>query len=147
MADGDLQPMESSRTKKKICVVFDSNFLFVPIMLRVDIIESIYSIINAPFEIIVLRDCISELETKLQKIKSLSKKKEIILALEYAKNFKIVDYDVKGNLSVDDKIIEFALKNKCIVATNDREMRKKLKKLGIPMIGVRAKKYLSLYGY
>ncbi len=139
--------MESSRTKKKICVVFDSNFLFVPIMLRVDIIESIYSIINAPFEIIVLRDCISELETKLQKIKSLSKKKEIILALEYAKNFKIVDYDVKGNLSVDDKIIEFALKNKCIVATNDREMRKKLKKLGIPMIGVRAKKYLSLYGY
>ena len=139
--------MESSRTKKKICIVFDSNFLFVPIMLRVDIVESIYSIIDAPFEIIVLRDCISELEAKLQKVKSLSKKKEIMLALEYAKNFKIVDYDVKENLSVDDKIIEFALKKKCIVATNDREMRKKLKKLGIPMIGVRAKKYLSLYGY
>ncbi|MGQ4833501.1 MAG: PIN domain-containing protein [Candidatus Asgardarchaeia archaeon] len=142
-----MQHTELSKIRKKICIVLDSNFLFVPLSLKIDLIDSLYTIVKRPFEIIILSDSIRELKTKLEKIKSPIKKKEILLAIEYAKNFKIVDYDVKENLSVDDKIIEFASKNNCIVATNDKEMRKKLKKLGIPMIGVRAKKYLSVYGY
>ena len=80
-------------------------------------------------------------------IKSEKQRKEIEMALEYAKNFKVIDVDFNKSLSVDDKIVEFALLNNCIVATNDKELRKKLKRLGIPIICVRGKKYLTIYGY
>jgi len=139
--------LSRDKNKRNLCIILDTNFLFVPYLFKIDILDEFYNIINTSFEILILKDSIEELKRKLMNIKSEKQRKEIEMALEYAKNFKVIDVDFNKSLSVDDKIVEFALLNNCIVATNDKELRKKLKRLGIPIICVRGKKYLTIYGY
>ena len=48
---------------------------------------------------------------------------------------------------VDKAIVEYAKNFKCIVATNDRYLRKILRGLGIPTIFVRESRKLGIEGY
>ncbi|RLF37857.1 MAG: hypothetical protein DRN00_02720 [Thermoplasmata archaeon] len=64
-------------------------------------------------------------------------------ALRYIKRFEVVE---SMEREVDKSIIELASKLRAAVATNDRELRKKLRKLDLPVIYTRERKKLSLEG-
>ena len=64
-------------------------------------------------------------------------------ALRYIKRFEVVE---SMEREVDKAIIELASKLKAAVATNDRELKKKLRKLDLPVIYTRERKKLSLEG-
>ncbi|WXG41162.1 MAG: PIN domain-containing protein [Candidatus Freyarchaeum deiterrae] len=126
-------------------VVLDTNFLMTPFNLGLDVISDLDRIINQKFEIIILKGTIEELK-RLVKNPSLKVRKAAKLALELAQRYKIVDV-VPENGNMDDLIVKFSKKEGCAVATNDQNLRRKLKSEGIPTIYVRQKSHLQMEGY
>lgn len=130
--------------KKKRRVILDSNFLFVPSSLKIDIFEEIENIVGR-FEPIVLSVTLQELK-KLANSKSEKMRKEASFALDLARKCVTLNVQRKKWEKNDDVIVRIAKETGCPVATNDRDLRKKLRKEGIATIYVREKKYLNLEG-
>lgn len=71
-------------------------------------------------------------------------RKKAKLALKIIEDYcTIVEYQYDSSKPVDDLIIEFAETEKIPVATNDKELRKKLRKKGIPQIYLRDKNIIE----
>lgn len=75
-----------------------------------------------------------------------SLRKKAVLALKLAEKCSIVNVEQRVEETHDDVILRMASKWKCPVATNDRELRKKLRDKGIPVIFLRGKGRLELEG-
>lgn len=121
-------------------IILDSNFLTIPYQFNIDIFEEINRIMEEDYELITLDGVIEELE-ELKK----SKGKDAIAAkigleLIKKKNVKVIKTREKN---VDNTIIKIADKN-TIVATNDKELRQRLKNKNIKTIYLRNKKYLEI---
>lgn len=126
-------------------VIFDTNFLFVPLQFKIDIFGEIESLIGR-FEPIVLSITLEELKKLLIK-RSEKIRRQALLALELTKKCRIMEVDLKPCEKIDEVILRVAKENNCIVATNDRQLRKKLRKSNVPTIFVRQKSYLQIEGY
>jgi len=59
----------------------------------------------------------------------------------------IIDLDEVRGLNTDESILKAAIKLEAVVATNDRELRKKLRSKGIPTIFLREYSHLEIDGY
>ncbi len=110
-------------------VVLDTNFLLIPGQFRVDIFEEIKRIADFRFKLYIFEKTEKELENILKNAKTKDR-----MAANIAKKL-IKERDIsylKGDeaLSVDEQIIEFARSNECFVATQDAELKRKLKKEG-----------------
>lgn len=140
----DMRP-ESTRIKKTLKVILDSNVLFVPLQFKIDIFEELKTLLNMNFEPVVLSPIKRELEMIAEK-GSPKMRKLSYYALKLAE--KCVFFEVKGKISCspDDVIIEMAKKWKCPVFTNDRELKKKLRNISVPVIYVRQKSRLEING-
>lgn len=68
------------------------------------------------------------------------------LALKMVEGCEVRKADRLPNENVDDLIVRYAKENKCIVSTNDRELRKKLRRNHIAVIYLRQKAFLALDG-
>jgi rRNA-processing protein FCF1 len=113
-----------------IKILFDTNFLFIPIREKIDIIFEIKHEFEGIKEFFIIKESIDELK-KLQKrgIKDANLAVENILKQE----IKILDID--GPKDVDDKIISTALKQNAFIATIDKGLIKKAKSKGLKIIG------------
>jgi hypothetical protein len=131
--------------KKTLKVILDSNVLFVPLQFKIDIFEDLKTLLNMNFEPVVLSPIKRELEI-IAKEGSPKMRKLASHALKLAE--KCVFFEVKGKISYspDDVIIEMAKKWKCPVFTNDRELKKKLRNIKVPVIYVRQKSRLEING-
>lgn len=113
-------------------VVLDTNFLIAKFQFKIDILNEIREILgNAEF--VVMEQCYNEL-------KKLSEKDiyaKMALGIAKGKDIKIIKGE-KGN--ADNAIISWAAKNNAYVATQDSELRKRLKKRNIPIILIRQRK-------
>ncbi len=126
--------------RKRPCIVLDTNMLMT-VARGINVFEQIEDIIDTKPDYIVLTPIIKELE-KLAKSSKPSISKPARLALEIARMYcKVVNIDIK-NMPTDDLILYYAKENKCGVATNDRELRKKLRREGIPEIYLREEKMM-----
>jgi len=114
-------------------VILDTNFLLVPVQFRVDIFKELKG-----NDLITLDLCVKE----LQKI-SKSKRKEasaasIALGLVKKRKIRII----KAKPPTDSALLNYAKRNNCTVATNDRKLIKGLKNNKIKIIRLRQKKYI-----
>ena len=140
----------------KTKVLLDTNFIMIPAKFKVDIYSELNRIILEPFELYVLDKSLIELDNiiKLQKGKEreaarLAKailkakiklgKAKLISASEVAEKPKALK---TTSMDYVDRII-LGLRG-FIVATNDKELRLKLKKEGVRTILLRQRKYLVL---
>ena len=123
-------------------IVFDTNFCMVPFEFKVDVIDELNRIMPEKFEILIPNLVIQE----LQKIANGTGKRAIAArsALEFVKDFKKVEVEKRG--SVDRSIVLYAKENGYILATQDKEMKRLAKSLGVPTITMRQKKYLIYDG-
>ena len=121
---------------KMIKIIFDTNFAIIPFQFKVDIYSELDRIIDEKYEIYFLKAAIPELE-KLRFGKA-------ALELMKQKNVKIVDFPIIRG--VDNTIVEFAKKEDAIIATQDKEVKRKALKCGIKIITLRQKKYLVISG-
>ena len=140
-----MQP-KSKPIKKPIKIIMDSNALFVPLQLKIDIFEELKKLLNMKFELILLSPIQRELE-KLAKNGSSKMQKNASYALKMAEKCKSIELDEKsGGSSPDDAIFQVAREWKSPVFTNDRELRKRLRNINVPTIYVRQKSRLGING-
>jgi rRNA-processing protein FCF1 len=136
--------MKTKPAKKVIRVILDSNALFVPLQLKIDILQELKTLLNRNYELVLLKPIQQELD-RLAREGSPETRKKASYALKLAEKCRIVSVN-ENVASPDDIILETAGKWKCLVFTNDRELRKKLRNINVPVIYVRQKSRLEIDG-
>ena len=131
--------------EEKLKVILDANFLFVPIQFRLDIFEEMAILLNQSFDPILLSSTRRELQG-LVKSDSPKERKEALFALKLAEKCRIIPVEKSVGETYDDVIVRVAAEWKSPVATNDRELRRRLRTLGLPVIFLRQKRRLILEG-
>ena len=137
----NLDSLMESETK----VILDANFLFIPIQFNLDIFDELQRILNRRFVSIVLSSTLKELEGLTQS-KLLKTQKQAENALKLVDKCKFVSIKKNCNETFDDVIVRISSEWKCLVATNDRDLKQKLREQGVPVIYMRQKKRLELEG-
>lgn len=135
----------SHKSNETLKVILDSNALFVPLELKIDIFKETKRLLNRNLELILLSPVKQELE--LLAIKDSPKtRREAMYALKLAEKCKYVVIDNPEKLSTDDVIAKVSKAWKSPVFTNDRQLRKRLKDISVPVIYVRQKSRLNIDG-
>jgi rRNA-processing protein FCF1 len=125
-------------------VIFDSNFLFVPFQFQIDIFEELGKLLGKA-EPIILTTTFEELETLARK-RSPKMSIQASAALELAKKCKAVEAKMKLRESYDDVIVRTAVDSDYLVATNDSNLRKRLRESGVAVVFLRQKSHLEIEG-
>ena len=129
-----------------IDLLLDSNALFVPLQFEIDIIEQTKKLLNKNLELILLSPIRQEIEELAEK-GSPKMRKNASYALRMAEKCKLIELGEKyADFSPDDAIFNVAREWKCPVFTNDRQLRKRLRNINVPVIYVRQKSRLEIDG-
>ena len=132
-------------------ILLDTNFLLIPAAFNVDI----FSELNRLFprnKLFILDLSIGELKNIELKQKG-KYKQEARLGLQMIKKYKISTIKTEKHINaskststipVDNLIVDFALTGGYLVATQDKEIKVKLKKQNKKSITLRQKKYLII---
>ncbi|MHA1341702.1 MAG: PIN domain-containing protein [Promethearchaeota archaeon] len=144
--------------KNSSFVILDSNFIFVPLQLKIDIFEEIPFLVEGNLIYIIPEEVIEELKIKEKRennrkftllyngsMRLLEKK----IKQNPEKFTKISISKTKSKQNVDNLIVDFAasLKKKGIdvfIATNDKDLKRKARIKNIKIIFVRQSKKLEI---
>ena len=126
-------------------IIFDSNFLLIQPQFCINIYEELENKLNRKIERIIISPIYEELQ-KLSKRKKIKERKNALMTLQFIKNFEIIKVERLQNETVDDLIIRLAKKWNSPVATNDKELRRKLRNMSIAVIYLRQKSHLEVEG-
>jgi uncharacterized protein len=138
--------MESSRVEREtVKVILDANALFVPLQFKIDIFNCLKQLLERNFELILLSPVKREIEA-LAKKGSPKMRKNASYALKIAEKCKYVEVDAPASALTDDIIVKIADEWKALVFTNDRQLRKRLRDISVPVIYVRQKSHLEIDG-
>lgn len=130
------------KNKSKYTLIFDTNFLFVPFEFRVEIISEIQRILGNNVSFAIIEQSIYELE-EIEKRKTKNKKfLPLIATLIKVYNVSIITELNSKNHYVDDVL--FQLPEEYIIATNDKELKKRIGEDGRKVIFMRQKSYLDI---
>ena len=130
-------------TKREIVVVFDTNMLLLAVQKPLDVFSEVERVLNAAYKPVILRSTLEEL-MHLAEAGKPKERAESRLALELARRCELIDFEYPGN--ADGAIIEYARKHRVVVATNDIELRRRLRRLGVPVIFLRGFDHLEIEG-
>jgi len=124
-------------------VILDSSMLMLPLEKKLNITFEIERLVQKKFEIVVPEVVLDELKKLLnnEKQSTILKAK---LALDLASKFSVLESET--GYFADEEILRIATEKDAIVATNDSELRMKLRERGIVVISLRGKNKLSLFG-
>jgi rRNA-processing protein FCF1 len=130
--------LNKSLSKVFVEILIDSSILIAGPQYRLNIFQQLNDLIEGKKEFMTLSTIKKELE-------NLSRKTSVLglnarRALKAVENLKIIEVEGKN---ADDSIVEYAEENKCIVCTDDRELKKKLKKIGVKTIIIKGRKKLD----
>ena len=126
-------------------VILDSNALFVPLQFKIDIFDCLKQLLEKNHELILLSPVKSELEVLAEK-GSPKMRKNALYALKLAEKCRYVEVDAPVSALADDVIVKVAEEWKSPVFTNDRQLRKRLRDISVPVIYVRQKSRLEIDG-
>ena len=131
--------------EEPVKVVLDANFFFVSSQFKVDVFQELANLLNRRFEPILLSSTQKELQG-LAESSSPKQRKQAQLALRLAEKCRVVAVEKGFKEPYDDVIVRVSAEWKSPVATNDRELRKRLRKVGVPVIFLRQKRRLEMEG-
>ncbi len=131
--------------KKK--VILDTNFLLIPAQFGFDIFTELQRICDFNYELFIFDKSLDELERSAEKQKGAQKHlvKTAISLTETMKNNNKLNIIPAKTAYIDREILEAADKD-TVVATQDKELRKKLRQRGIRTIIMKQGKYLAFEG-
>jgi hypothetical protein len=140
-----MQVSASTNKNEPLKVILDSNALFVPLEFKLDIFVKARDLLNRNVEFILLSPVKRELE--LLAAKDSSKiRRQAVYALKLAEKCRYVVVNEDEKSSIDDAIIRVAKAWNSPVFTNDRQLRRKLRDISVPVIYVRQKSRLEIDG-
>ncbi len=139
-------PLVTTVTMEKR-IILDTNFLLIPGQFNVDIFAEMTRVCNFKCEFMVVPETVLELEGIVRSQNaSASDKRAAKLAIQLIEKYVVkVTPNRKVFKRADEAILAVADKN-TIVATQDRDLREKLKANKTSLIILRQKKYLMLLG-
>ena len=120
-------------------ILLDTNFLLIPAKFKVDIFSEIDRLCNFGYKLFIVDKTIGELNNIVDKQKG-KEKAAAKLALLLIKNKKVEIIKTEEG-KVDDIILGL---NGYIVATQDKELKRRLKKKDLETITLRQKRYLII---
>jgi rRNA-processing protein FCF1 len=139
-----LTTQEPSQVRQPLKVILDSNALFVPLKFKLDIFEETKRLLNKNVDFVLLSPVKRELELLAAK-NSPKTHREAVYALRLAEKCKFMVVEAEG-LAVDDVILRVAKSWRTAVFTNDRQLKKRLRDISVPVIYVRQKSRLDIDG-
>ena len=125
-------------------VILDSNFLMIPFQFNLDVFQEIEFLLQKKVDFIVPSAVKSEL-TRLS-TRGGEGAAEASLALQLASRCRVVEVSLETNETVDDAIVKASQKLGAVVATNDIELKNRLKLLKVPVVYLRDKSKLEVDG-
>jgi len=114
--------------------LIDTNFMLIPGQTKTDIFT-----VLREYELVTLDLCIRELEKLAENKGKKGEYARVGIQLINKNKVKIIK---SGKKTTDKAILEYAQKNNCAVATNDRKLIAGLKKNGVKVIRLRQKKLI-----
>ena len=116
----------------------------VPFQFHVDIFEELEYLLQKKIDFIVP----SSVKLELTGISSRGGEgaAEASLALQLASQCRVVDVTLQPHETVDDAIVKAAQKLGAVVATNDIELKKRLRDINVPVVYLREKSKLEVEG-
>lgn len=116
----------------------------MPFQFKVDLIGELERLLGVEYEILVPDSVLEELEQLKRSAKGRDKR-NAASALSLAERFKTINEkrDVNG---VDALLLDLAGED-AVICTNDRELRRRAREKGVPVIYLRQKKILELDGH
>jgi len=137
----DLDDIKRNNKKR---VIFDTNFLFITFIYKVDIIRELDRILDS-YELFVVEHSLDELQKIVDKKKKKRKFIRVIIKFLNTYNFKVIKTNISFKDYYTDDLLLKLVEKGFIVATMDKELRQRIKKnLGRSII-FRQKKYLEVY--
>ncbi len=126
-------------------VVLDTNILLLASEGKFNVTREIERIVPQKHEVVYLSACLKELEFLAEKPKM---SRKILFAKKLLESLQIVEFDLTEDITIDDKIVQYAIENKsqCVIVTNDNELKKRLLEHSIAVIFIRSKSHLELVG-
>lgn len=124
---------------------FGFKFFFIPSQFRLDIFEELANLLKRQYEPIILSPTYEEL-LKMAEKGSPKMRQQVSVALKFIEKCRVVDVERKVNETHDDVVVRVASEWKCPVATNDSELRKRLRHINVPVIYLRQKSRLEIEG-
>ncbi len=124
-------------------IILDTNMLLVPSQWKVDIFSELERICFFPFEVATIGQAIMELNRILNSGKG-KPHREAALALAMIKRKNIKQLPSPPALDADSSLLALGKEKDTIIATQDQELKRMLKRQGTPVITLRAKKYLIM---
>jgi len=122
-------------------VLFDTNFLLVPIRFGVDIFAEAERALNQLVELTVTSSVLREMES-LKEEAGPKFQRELDFALTLASRCAVVEDEPREGETVDDSLIRLASETNYVVATTDSELRRRLRDRGLKVLYMRQKRYL-----
>jgi uncharacterized protein len=125
---------------RRVKVLLDANALTMPVQFGIDIYEELRGLFG-DFEAVTLEEVVAELERL-----ALGRGKDAAAArigLAMARRSTVVPSGSDKDY-VDDRVIQYAEQEDCIVVTNDRALRNNLLGRGIGVVSMRKQKKLEL---
>lgn len=129
-------------------VVLDTNFLMIPAVLRIDIYDEIARIAGIT-KVCTLDRSLDELKKLASTCKKAKERRSSELALEIALELqstgKLDVIKTDDDMTVDDLLVKMSGPG-LLVATQDKELKQRIRKRGGKIIVLRQKKYVQLVG-
>jgi rRNA-processing protein FCF1 len=138
-------PEGLTRTGPSAAVILDSNFLFIPLRFGVDIFEELHRLLGRNVRCVVTMPIIDELRLLRTDAKP-SFRKEVDFALGLVDRCEVMEASLGPGEAVDDSIVRVASDGPFIVATNDAELRRRLRKAGVSVVFLRQRNHLEIEG-
>jgi rRNA-processing protein FCF1 len=132
--------------RQPLQIIIDSNALFIPLQYKIDIFSELCRLLNRNFELVLIPSVKKELENLAQKKTSAKTRKNAQFALTFIENLTQLNVLERANEQTDDAIVRIAKKLNAPVLTNDKQLKRKLRDISMPVIYVRAKSHLEIDG-
>ena len=126
-------------------ILFDTNFLMIPLRFGVDVFEEAERVLNNLPEYYVTGSVLREIEL-LKQGASPSFAKELSFAEKIAERCSVLDVEAREKETVDESILRTAVEKRLIVGTTDAELRRRLREAGVKVLILRQRRYLELIG-
>ncbi len=133
--------MEARRVRDRPVVVLDTNMLMVPYQFRVNIFSEISRLVPGA-KIVTIPQVLKE----LKELERRGKKEQLgaRLALKLIKEKRVDVLDVDKDVPTDRALVQLAEQG-FIIATNDKELKKRVWKVGGTVIALRERNRLEIF--
>lgn len=120
-------------------IVLDTNALLLPYQLGINIEKELSRLIGI-CRIMIPKSVIKEVEKLASQNGSVARAAKLGLNIIRRKEYQIIETPYEG----DEGVMDVAIKMNAIILTNDKELKKKAKEMGLAVIYVRGENRLEI---